>query len=105
MPCGILNLLVNGYDKAWGAFVFAILIALPEEFAAKSICVALLILGLFTNFKKLLIEHRKDLYEYFKLRIFAFLEKIDSAAWAIASKPDEDLTIFGELITSFGTKE
>lgn len=37
--------------------------------------------------------------------MFAFLEKIDSAACAIASKPDEDLTVFGELITNFGIKE
>ena len=66
IPCGILNLLVNKYDNAWGALVFAMLMDLPEKFAAKSICLALLILGLLTYCRKFLIEYCKDFEEYFK---------------------------------------
>jgi hypothetical protein len=37
--------------------------------------------------------------------MFVFFEKIDSAACAIASKPDEALTLLGVLMTNFGIKE
>ena len=46
-----------------------------------------------------------DLNEYLKLLIFAFLEKIDSVAWAIASKPADALIVFDELMVIFGIKE
>ena len=40
-----------------------------------------------------------------RLFLFELGENIDSTAWAIASKPDEDLINFGDFITKSGNKK
>ena len=96
---------MNGYETAWGAVVFDILIALPDKFAANAIAEVFSKFGFDRKFKKYFKEISRDLVAYLTLSALDFKDTSDSIDWEIASNPAEDFILFEAPLIKSGIKK